>query len=69
MLQYEPGVTHLLCPDDMSDTDFLKHSKFSSISDIPKDVVCVKVNWLHESIQMSFVGSCGGSMTLMGVVG
>ncbi len=56
MLQYEPGVTHLLCADDMSDVDFLKHSNFSSISDVPKDVVCLKVNWLHECIQVGFSG-------------
>jgi hypothetical protein len=37
----------------MTEGDFLKHSGFISIEDIPKDVVCVRVKWLHETITVS----------------
>jgi hypothetical protein len=53
LLKYGPGVTHLLCADDMTEGDFLKHSGFISIEDIPKDVICVRVKWLHETITVS----------------
>ncbi len=52
-MKYEDGVTHLLCSDDMSEGDFLKHSGFGKVEDVPESVMPLHVKWLYDSLTVS----------------